>query len=203
MRYSFKHILAQLLSYALHPGILPTAGGLYILFVHPDIFTLESIFRVCAIVFTGTYLIPILVIYLLTLFGIIESVHLIKKQDRIYPYVVAAFSAILTSRILMNMGAPLEIIYSTLASAFVLVASAILIPFFKSSAHMAGITGFTALYLAMYEKYGAGSFNGILLFIALCGAVAWARTSLKRHTLRELLSGALLGFLPLYILLSR
>ena len=203
MRYSFKHILAQLLSYALHPGILPTIGALYVLFVHPEIFTLDSILRVGAIVFTGTYLIPMLVIYVLTLLGIIESVHLIKKQDRIYPYVVAAFSAILTSRILMNIGAPLEIIYSTLASAFILVASAILIPFFKSSAHMAGIAGFTALYLAMYEKYSVGSLHGMLVFLFLCGAVAWARTSLKRHTLRELLSGSVLGFLPLYILLSR
>lgn len=144
-----------------------------------------------------------LVIYVLTLLGIIESVHLIKKRDRVYPYVVAAFSAILTSRILMNINAPIEIIYSTLGSAFVLVASAILIPFFKSSAHMAGITGFSALYLAMYEKYGTGSFEGMLGFLLLCGAIAWARTSLKRHTLRELLSGAILGFLPLYILLYR
>lgn len=203
MRYSLKHTVAQIFSYALHPGILPTIGALYVLFVHPEVFTLNSILRVCAIVFTGTYLIPMLVIYVLTLLGVIESVHLIKKQDRIYPYVVAAFCAILTSRILMNIGAPIEIIYSTLASAFILVASAILIPFFKSSAHMAGIAGFSALYLALYEKYAAGSLYGMLVFLFLCSAIAWARASLKRHTLRELLSGAVLGFLPLYILLSR
>lgn len=203
MRYSFKHILAQLLSYALHPGILPTAGALYILFVLPDVFPLESIARVTTIVFTGTYLIPMLVIYLLTLLGIIESVHLIRKKDRIYPYIVAAFSAILTSRILLNLEAPYEIIYSILASAFVLVVSAILIPFYKSSAHMAGIAGFSALYLALFEKYQAGTFTGMLLYLGLCGAMAWARIYLKRHTLREVLSGTLLGFFPLYILLSR
>ena len=203
MRYSFKHILAQLLSYALHPGILPTVGAFYILFVHPDVFAIESIARVLFIVFTGTYLIPMLVIYILTVLGIIESVHLIKKQDRIYPYVVAAFSAILTSRILMNMGAPKEIIYSTLASAFVLVVSSVLIPFFKSSAHMAGIAGFTGLYLALFEKYNAGNLGTMLVLVGLCGAMAWARTALKRHTLRELFSGSVLGFLSLYVLLSR
>ena len=203
MRYSFKHILAQLLSYALHPGILPTVGAFYILFVHPDVFAIESIARVLFVVFTGTYLIPMLVIYILTVLGIIESVHLIRKQDRIYPYVVAAFSAILTSRILMNMGAPKEIIYSTLASAFVLVVSSVLIPFFKSSAHMAGITGFTGLYLALFEKYNAGNLSTMLVLIGLCGAMAWARTALKRHTLRELFSGSVLGFFSLYVLLSR
>jgi hypothetical protein len=144
-----------------------------------------------------------LVIYILTVLGIIESVHLIKKQDRIYPYVVAAFSAILTSRILMNMGAPKEIIYSTLASAFVLVVSSVLIPFFKSSAHMAGIAGFTGLYLALFEKYNAGNLSTMLVLVGLCGAMAWARTALKRHTLRELFSGGVLGFFSLYVLLSR
>ena len=202
MRYSFKHILAQLLSYALHPGILPTVGAFYILFVHPDVFAIESIARVLFVVFTGTYLIPMLVIYILTVLGIIESVHLIKKQDRIYPYVVAAFSAILTSRILMNMGAPKEIIYSTLASAFVLVVSSVLIPFFKSSAHMAGIAGFTGLYLAIFEKYNAGNLGTMLVLVGLCGAMAWARTSLKTP-FRELFSGGVLGFFSLYVLLSR
>ena len=203
MRYSLKHILAQLLSYTLHPGILPTAGAFYILFVHPDVFAVESIARVLFVVFTGTYLIPMLVIYILTVVGIIESVHLIKKQDRIYPYVVAAFSAILTSRILMNMGAPREIIYSTLASAFILVVSSVLIPLFKSSAHMAGIAGFAGLYLALFEKYNAGNLSTMLVLVGLCGAMAWARVALKRHNLRELFSGEVLGFLSIYVLLSR
>ncbi|HCP40453.1 MAG TPA: hypothetical protein DIT65_01555 [Cryomorphaceae bacterium] len=203
MHYSFKHILAQLLSYTLHPGLLPTVGALYILFIHPDVFAFESIIKILFIVFTGTYLIPLLVIYILTVLGIIESVHLIRKQDRIYPYMVAAFSAILTSRILMNIGAPREIVYSTLASAFVLVVSSVLIPFFKSSAHMAGVAGFTGLYLALFERYSAGNLYTMFLLVGLCGATAWARILLKRHSLRELLSGAVLGFVGIYVLLSR
>ena len=203
MKYSPKYILAQILSYGLHPGTLPTVGTLYIVYALPQVFSLESIARMMSIVLVGTYVIPIVIIYLMTLLGIIESVHLINKKDRIYPYTITTMSALLTSRVLTSMGAPVEIIYCSLGCAFILVVSAVLIPFFKSSAHLAGITGFAGLYLSMHEKYGAGEFKNMLIIILLCVALGWARIYLKRHTLREALTGSLLGFGSIYILISK
>lgn len=203
MKHTPKYILAQLLSYGLHPGSLPTVGTLYIIYALPQIFSLESIVRMMSIVLVGTYIIPVIVIYIMTLLGIIESVHLINKKDRIYPYTITTLSALLTSRILTSMGAPLEIIYCSLGCAFILVVSAVLIPFFKSSAHLAGITGFAGLYLGMNEKYGSGEFKNMLIIILLCIALAWARIYLKRHTLKEVLTGSILGFGSIYLLISK
>ena len=203
MKHTPKYILAQLLSYGLHPGSLPTVGTLYIIYALPQIFSLESIARMMSIVLVGTYIIPVIVIYIMTLLGIIESVHLINKKDRIYPYTITTLSALLTSRFLTSMGAPLEIIYCSLGCAFILVVSAVLIPFFKSSAHLAGITGFAGLYLGMNEKYGSGEFKNMLIIILLCIALAWARIYLKRHTLKEVLTGSILGFGSIYLLISK
>ncbi len=203
MKHTPKYILAQLLSYGLHPGSLPTVGTLYIIYALPQIFSLESIARMMSIVLVGTYIIPVIVIYIMTLLGIIESVHLINKKDRIYPYTITTMSALLTSRILTSMGAPVEIIYCSLGCAFILVVSAVLIPFFKSSAHLAGITGFAGLYLGMNEKYGSGEFKNMLIIILLCIALAWARIYLKRHTLKEVLTGSILGFGSIYLLISK
>lgn len=203
MKHTPKYILAQLLSYGLHPGSLPTVGTLYIIYALPQIFSLESIVRIVSIVLAGTYIIPVIVIYLMTLLGIIESVHLINKKDRIYPYTITALSALLTSRLLTSMGAPLDIIYCSLGCAFILVVSAVLIPFFKSSAHLAGITGFAGLYLGMYEKYDSGEFKNMLIIILLCITLAWARIYLKRHTLKEVLTGSILGFGSIYFLISK
>ena len=203
MKHTPKYILAQLLSYGLHPGSLPTLGTLYIIYALPQIFSLESIVRMMSIVLVGTYIIPVIVIYIMTLLGIIESVHLVNKKDRIYPYTITTLSALLTSRILTSMGAPLEIIYCSLGCAFILVVSAVLIPFFKSSAHLAGITGFAGLYLGMNEKYGSGEFKNMLIIILLCIALAWARIYLKRHTLKEVLTGSILGFGSIYLLISK
>ena len=203
MKHTPKYILAQLLSYGLHPGSLPTVGTLYIIYALPQIFSLESIVRMMSIILVGTYIIPVIVIYIMTLLGVIESVHLINKKDRIYPYTITTLSALLTSRILTSMGAPLEIIYCSLGCAFILVVSAVLIPFFKSSAHLAGITGFAGLYLGMNEKYGSGEFKNMLIIILLCIALAWARIYLKRHTLKEVLTGSILGFGSIYLLISK
>ena len=203
MKHTPKNILAQLLSYGLHPGSLPTVGTLYIIYALPQIFSLESIVRMMSIVLVGTYIIPVIVIYIMTLLGIIESVHLINKKDRIYPYTITTLSALLTSRILTSMGAPVEIIYCSLGCAFILVVSAVLIPFFKSSAHLAGITGFAGLYLWMNEKYCSGEFKNMLIIILLWIALAWARIYLKRHTLKEVLTGSILGFGSIYLLISK
>ena len=203
MKHTPKYILAQLLSYGLHPGSLPTVGTLYIIYALPQIYSLESIVRMMSIVLVGTYIIPVIVIYIMTLLGVIESVHLINKKDRIYPYTITTLSALLTSRILTSMGAPVEIIYCSLGCAFILVVSAVLIPFFKSSAHLAGITGFAGLYLGMNEKYGSGEFKNMLIIILLCIALAWARIYLKRHTLKEVLTGSILGFGSIYLLISK
>jgi len=203
VKHTPKYILAQLLSYGLHPGSLPTVGTLYIIYALPQIFNLESIVRMMSIVLVGTYIIPVIVIYIMTLLGVIESVHLINKKDRIYPYTITTLSALLTSRILTSMGAPVEIIYCSLGCAFILVVSAVLIPFFKSSAHLAGITGFAGLYLGMNEKYGSGEFKNMLIIILLWISLAWARIYLKRHTLKEVLTGSILGFGSIYLLISK
>jgi len=97
----------------------------------------------------------------------------------------------------------MEIYLSVYGTAFVLIVSTILIPYFKSSAHMAGAAGFFALYLCLHQRYSIGRPEYLLLLLVVLGAVAWSRISLKRHTLQELLSGGLLGFFTVYALLSQ
>ena len=150
----------------------------------------------------GTYASPLIAIVLFRTTKIISSVHLIKREDRIYPYITGAACAFATAAFLKNAMAPKEIYLSVYGTAFVLIVSTILIPYFKSSAHMAGAAGFFALYLRLHQRYGTGEPEFLLLLLLFLSAVAWSRISLKRHTLQELLSGGLLGFSTVYALLS-
>jgi len=203
VRFSAKHILAQIFSYALHPGILPTVGAFYVLYAIPTLYDYASILRICGTVFMGTYFAPLIGTFLLKWTGVIASIHLIDRKDRIYPYLTGAACMLATANYLSRGQAPIEIIFSVLAAAMVLLYSTIVLPFFKSSAHMAGIAGFGALYLSLYLRHQQGDLHGMLLITALASAVAWARLYLKRHTLKELLSGTLAGFILLFILLSK
>ena len=83
------------------------------------------------------------------------------------------------------------------------IISTILLPFFKSSAHAAGVFALYALYICLHQRYGGGETQHLVLGALVLGALSWARLELQRHTLQELLSGALLGFIPMYVLLSK
>ncbi|HCY25973.1 MAG TPA: hypothetical protein DHU80_07030, partial [Cryomorphaceae bacterium] len=164
MNFSLKHITAQVISYLFHPGILPTIGVVYILFVVPQVIDISLVFRITGIVFLGTYVGPMFGTILLRWTGIISSIHLVKKEERIYPYLTAAASMLATANFLARNEVPMEVTFSILASAVVVFASTIALPFFKSSAHMAGIAGFIALYLRLFDFYNQGS---LLVVIAL------------------------------------
>lgn len=203
MRFSPKHITAQVISYLFHPGILPTIGVVYILFAVPQVIDFSIVFRITGIVFLGTYVGPLLGTFLLRWTGIISSIHLVKKEERVYPYLTAAASMLATANFLARNGVPVEVTFSVFASAIVIFASTIALPFFKSSAHMAGVAGFIALYIRLFEFYNQGSLLGVIVLASCAGAVAWARIYLNRHTLFELLSGSIIGFSALYLLLSK
>ena len=198
----FKHSFSQFISYLFHPGIMPTVGALFVLWSVPETYSWTTIFKITSTVFVGTYASPLIAIVLFRVTKIISSVHLIEREDRIYPYITGAACAFATAAFLKKAMAPEEIYLSVYGTAFVLIVSTILIPYFKSSAHMAGATGFLALFLRLHQRYGVGSPEFLLLLLLILSAVAWSRISLKRHTLQELLSGGLLGFSTVYALLS-
>ena len=200
--HGFKHGFSQFISYLFHPGIMPTVGALFVLWSVPETYSWSTIFKITSTVFVGTYASPLIAIVLFRATKIISSVHLIKREDRIYPYMTGAACAFATAAFLKKAMAPEEIYLSVYGTAFVLIVSTILIPYFKSSAHMAGATGFFALFLRLYQRYGLGGTDSLILLLLILSAVAWSRISLKRHTLQELLSGGLLGFSTVYTLLS-
>jgi membrane-associated phospholipid phosphatase len=199
---SFKHGFSQFISYLFHPGIMPTVGALFVLWSVPETYSWNTIFKITSTIFVGTYASPLIAIVLFRATKTISSVHLIEREDRIYPYITGAACAFATAAFLKKAMAPEEIYLTVYGTAFVLIVSTILIPYFKSSAHMAGATGFFALFLRLHQRYGVGEPEYLLLLLLMLGAVAWSRISLKRHTLQELLSGGLLGFSVVYVLLS-
>ena len=200
--HGFKHGFSQFISYLFHPGIMPTVGALFVLWSVPETYSWSTIFKITSTVFVGTYASPLIAIVLFRATKIISSVHLIKREDRIYPYMTGAACAFATAAFLKKAMAPEEIYLSVYGTAFVLIVSTILIPYCKSSAHMAGATGFFALFLRLHQRYGLGGTDSLILLLLILSAVAWSRISLKRHTLQELLSGGLLGFSTVYTLLS-
>jgi hypothetical protein len=156
-------------------------------------------------VFFTTFLIPALGIGLLRPLGLVKSLSLADKQERIGPYII---TGVFYLWMFKNISAPGSV--PPLYAAFVLGAAVGLFfaffanIFFKISAHAAGMGALVGMSLLLaFEWAGKSlslggftlSLNALLAFsIVFAGLVCTARMSLRQRNLAEIGLGFVLGF---------
>ena len=193
--------MAQLISYTFHPGILPTLGAAMLMVFSGHVITPAEFYKTLGIVVAGTYFLPTLCVLVFKKMGYIDSIHMVKRKDRVLPYFAGAMLAFASAKILPATPPFIEVVLSLYAASFIVIMSMALLPFWKSSAHMAGIMGLVALTTHLVETDRL-PYPAIILTVLAAGAVSWARLYLKRHTAKELISGAVIGFTSLYLVLG-
>lgn len=182
---------ALLLSYLLHPAVFPLLGVLIVLEFSPYFIPANVVALTLILVFTGTYVLPLAISYLLYRLDVIESLHMQKAEERRIPYLVGAFCYYMIAVLIKQLQLPNEAYFFMLASTLVILFHLILLSFMKPSAHMGGIAGFTALLLALSLKFQTNLLPLIATCILLCGFLASARLFLKAHTPSEIVIGFL------------
>jgi hypothetical protein len=154
-----------------------------------------------ALVFCGTYIIPVAISLLLFRFKMLGSLLMDQAKDRRLPYAFGAVSFYFTAVLVHQIETLHEAYLFLLASAAVIVLHLALLSFLKPSAHLAGIGGFLGLVLALSLKYGLNFLPVILLTILGCGVLASARYELKAHTFTELGVGFFTGLAVVFSLM--
>lgn len=124
-----------------------------------------------------------------------------NRSERRLPYLVGAGCYYLTSLFLKNLPLPEEAFLFLMASALVILVHLISFVYLKSSAHLGGIAGFTALLVCLSLKLQIP----LIVYLAPCflvaGFVASARLQLGAHTAREILFGYVSGFVLVLVTL--
>lgn len=197
-----NRVLAQALSYLLHPALFPLLGTFVVLKLSPYHYPTRIILLVETLVFCGTYVIPVAISLLLFRLKVLESLLMKQARERRLPYVFAAVSFYLTALLVKNIDL-LELPYLfLLGSAAVIVVHLFMLPFLKPSAHLAGIGGFLGTLMALSLRYQLNLLVLIALSVFLCGLLAAARLKLKAHNNTELWLGFATGFLILFALIA-
>ena len=111
-----------------------------------------------------------------------------ERKDRNYPLIIAILSYFIGAAVLYAVNAP--IITTILMFCYF---SNTLIVFFinlywKISIHAMGVAGPTVALIYVFGPIGA-------VFAAIIPVVMWSRVYLKRHTVGQVVTGALLGFI--------
>ena len=195
-----KKIL-PLFSYLLHPLFIPLYGTLVYLFCVENSFENVQKYLMLIQIVLITILIPMLFLYLLKIIGKVDSIMVSDISQRKMPLMIQFFLMallILKSITIERVPELFFFFFGGMFSTFI----AILLLFLKSKAsiHMIGIGSLTVFVIGISIHNYNNMLVPISLLILLNGVVASSRLAMKAHTVKELLIGFLLGWIPQLLL---
>ena len=187
----------RIISYIFFPGTFALGGYLF-LNVLDGWIQLEFLFWT-AFFFA---LLPVAGIYSLVRMGFISDIHIYKRAQRNISYPIATVGAAMGCAYVYYVQTDERLFpWSWAATVSLFLLWILNATWIKVSAHMTGVSGFTALQLFLFSR---GEENGIILSISLllCVLVYLSRKGLSAHSHKELIAGFCLGFLATFATLS-
>ena len=210
---------ARVVSLLFHPMLL-TSYAILLMFVLPTYLSLYPYNykkAVILIIFTATFISPLLIMLILLNIQKIKSLNLTDRKERFLPFVIGFvlyFSAYLIS---LNFpgGTPLYISDFVLCTTILLLILLVLTFKFKISVHMAGMGGFIGFFYVFFVKMNISEvlfmiygfhiliIHFFVLLLIISGIIASARLLLKAHNPIQIISGFFtgltIGFLSVFL----
>jgi len=189
--------IARLISLTMHP-MLVTTYALIILLSLQAYFVVAIPSKVkwmmVVLVFILTGLLPMLLALLMARLGIIKSLHLEQREERIWPFIITAIFYYLAFYLLRQLDlSPVFMVF--MLGAFVTVVVGLLVTFFwKISVHMIGMGGMVGAFTGLSLKMMIDIPLVIMVLIMLSGLTGFARLKLQAHTPMQVLGGFISGF---------
>ncbi len=197
------HIVARIFSNILSPIFIPTYSVFMALWISILSFLPAGTrWAVVAITFIITCVFPSASIFILYKIGRISDPALNNRNERFIPYIITILCYVAAAIYMSRIHAPMWLIMFLFGGALAALISFVITFRWKISAHMAAIGGLTALAFRIANDHvNVMQMDYIIyLTILLAGILGTSRIILNRHTLGQVLAGALNGFLCVYLL---
>lgn len=209
--------LSSMLSYVFHPMFILSYALLLLLLINPYLFAVQDGKVIGLLVFsvaTLSLLFPLLATLMMKALGLIESLEMKDKKERIGPMIVTViFYMWLFANIKSNYFIPDAFRFFVLGSTISLCLAFVLNTLTKISLHTVGVGGllagfFLIRYNFSYDTFLINAFGGtyelqsnIILFaiILIAGGVGSARLYLKAHRPDEVYGGYFIGIISMLI----
>jgi len=190
--------IPKLISLIFHPLLIPS-------YLFISVFNMNSYvsllipttakFLIFSLVFIATFLFPLLIILIMKRRGLIKSLQMESKEERVYPFLLTGIFFFLSYYMLKQIQIS-EVFHLFLLGITILVFLSLLINFFsKISIHMVGIGGMAGALTGISIRINLDLVLLISFTILLAGFIGFARLKLKSHQPIQIYTGYLLGFL--------
>jgi membrane-associated phospholipid phosphatase len=189
--------IAEVLSYIAHPLFIPLLGLLVISNSGTYAADLDPRFThfIYLAVFIFTLVLPACLIPLFYYSGLVRSIELSERRERLIPmYVTLVFyiaAYLLIRRLPVSMVYQRYLFAGCLSILFLLVVSY----FWKISAHLVGWGGLVSLIICLSVLFKTDLMLFLIVSLFLTGCVGFARLRLDEHSPLQVLAGFVLGFL--------
>lgn len=194
--------ISKFISIIFHPVLIPTLG-FFLLFnsgFYFSMITWEAKRFVLLVVLFSTGILPVLSVAILALNSKFD-ISMENSRDRIIPLMSSSVFYYLGFVLLERMKAFPVFKLFLVASVLVIVVMLIISFKWKISNHMAAVGGMTGTIFALSFRGGVNPIFTILTVILISGLVGTARLVLKKHDLKQLTAGYILGFSVLYLVI--
>ena len=184
------------ISYLFHPVLFSTIASFLYFIITPSHIADENERLILSIVFTSTYIVPVLLVYFLKKFKLIDSFHMQSISERKFPILFMTLLFFLLGKLLLEPGFIDLLAYSFIGCGIGLVMTYML--FFlkiKASLHTLSIAGLIAFVCILSYQYQLNLLVLIMVLFVLFGLIAVARLKLDAHKDLEVYIGFLIGFI--------
>lgn len=195
---------ALAISTVFHPVFVNTLGLTVLLFFSPllSLTIPNSIqFFYIGFVFVATGIIPMLIVLVLKYTGKIRSILLDNQEERNIPYLITATLYLLVYYFLTNAHAPALIRAYLLGCACIVVCVLIINHFEKISIHAASLGALTGIGCSIAPSAMLDLRFLLMVFFVVSGITLSARSFLNAHNFWQLISGWMLGFVVMLLIL--
>lgn len=194
--------VAKIASYVFHPVFVPTliTGCFYLL--NADFFIPLERHIATGQAFLMTCLLPICIYFFLKSIGLLKSTLMIDNvKERSAPlFLNVIIVNILIFKIWQDVSNEvLKIFFIAYAISFSILFFSVLLRR-KYSVHVASLCSAIPLFVNQTANYSLSPFYTLPILLIIIGIVASSRLYLRAHTNVEIILGALIGFVPSFIL---
>jgi len=213
-------VSAKIISTVFHPLLILTYSLILLLLVNPYIFGVNSIAfqtRLILLIFMSTFLLPAFSVFMMRNLGLVDSMQLKTKQERIGPYIITGvFYLWMFVNFKSNPTIPEAYTIFVLGATIGLFVAFFINIFSKISTHTVGMGGLIGMVMITMLLFSYDSFTVesayfgtiqmsmnvlLMIVIIIAGLVGTSRLILDAHTNKELYLGFFIGIFTQFIAL--
>jgi membrane-associated phospholipid phosphatase len=199
--------LFKVISYLFHPLLMLTYVALLVFWANPYLFQAQSgkplQIHFLSLFFT-TFFLPAVAIVMMKSLGLIKSIQMEERQDRIGPLIVTGVFYIWAFRnMISNPDIPQPMTIFTLGICIVLGLCFLINLFSKISLHTAGAGGMIVIASLIWKYFSPYGFPAgtwiidpsiiVVSILIIAGLIGSARLYLKSHNPSEIMGGYFIG----------